>query len=188
MADQFGAENVYWALAVHEAAHVVVGALFGLVATQIRLEPGKWLAKSTFTTGFSAKEWRKDLLVTLAGEAAQRRADPSGGTLHDEQGKHRAAHDFEQARRAASRFNYQGDILEIRRISLTRMEEGNRVVEDLVADLWDVIEALSAKILAADGTLEGEAIRWILQQEFPVDRRNAVLASCEFVHRPPQGM
>ena len=128
-----------------------------------------------------------DLLVTLAGELAQRRADPDGGTLVDAQGRSRAKDDGEKAQVAINRHNHQADILDTWRVASARMKNGQQAASDLVSELWPIITELADGLLAAGGKLTSEEIDGILSREFPEPRRRTVALACAFANRGQEG-
>lgn len=176
-----------WPLAVHEAAHAVLGVLFGLRLKRIAIDLRTWQGGATFESGFPPNEWRRDLLVSLAGELAQKRADPTGWSLYNGVGSLRSADDQWKAWLAVSRFNHLQDIQEEERIAASRMAEGQRVSALFVNRLWPNITALAERLLDADGLLEGDSIEIYLAGEFPAKTRAYIVGGYEFPSRPPQG-
>lgn len=176
-----------WPLAVHEAAHAVLGVLFGLSLRRIAIDLQTWQGSTTFESDFPPSEWRRDLLVSLAGELAQKRADPAGWSLHNGIGGLRSADDRRKAWLAVGRFNHQQGMLEEERVSASRLAEGQRVAALLVNRLWPTITALAERLLDVNGLLEGDLIEHFLASEFPAEIRVAVAGGCEFANRLPHG-
>lgn len=177
-----------WPLAVHEAAHAILGVLFGLRLQCLEIDLRALRGRTDFEAGFPPGKWRQDLLVSLAGEIAQKRADPGGWSLSNGVGSARAAADLRQAWGAVGRFNHPSGIEDEERIAGQRMAEGQRISSSLVNRLWPTIAALAERLLDANGLLEGDAIERFLEREFPVETRAAIAGDCEFANRGPQGV
>lgn len=174
-----------WPLAVHEAAHAVLGVLFGLRLERIEIDLRTWQGATLFEGRFPPCRWRQDLLVSLAGEIAQRRADASGWSLANGIGRSRAAADLEQARRAIGRSDHRLGSEDEARLAAARMVGGQQASTALVNKLWPTIAALAERLLDANGRLESDAIESFLEDEFPLERRGAIAGGCEFVKRGP---
>ncbi len=168
-----------WPLAVHEAAHAILGVLFGLRLRRMEIDLRTWQGGATFESGFPPDQWRRDLLVSLAGELAQKRADPIGWSLYNGIGSLRSADDQRKAWLAVRTFDHMKDMLEGERAAASRMAEGRRVSALLVNRLWPTITALAAQLLDANGLLEGDSIEFFLASDFPVEMRVAILGSYE---------
>ena len=169
-----------WPLAIHEAAHAVLGVLFGLRLRRIEIDLRTWQGGAIFETGFSPDEWRRDLLVSLAGELAQKRADPAGWSLYNGVGRLRSADDQRKAWLAVRTFDHdQGKLVE-ECAAASRMVDGQRVSALLVNRLWPIIAALGARLLEANGLLESDSIELFFASEFPVEARVAIADSYGF--------
>lgn len=68
-----------WPLAVDEAAHAVLGVLFGLRLQRMKIDLRSWQGRITFEAGFPPGKWRQDLLVSLAGEIPRSVPTPADG-------------------------------------------------------------------------------------------------------------
>jgi hypothetical protein len=167
-----------WPLAVHEAAHAVLGVLFGLRLERIEIDLRTWQGATFFEGRFPPSGWRQDLLVSLAGEIAQRRADPSGWSLGNGIGRSRAAADLEQAWRAVGRSGHPSGSEDHERFAEARMAEGQLASAALVNKLWPTIAALAERLLEANGRLERDALETFLESAFPIEQRAAVAAAC----------
>lgn len=176
-----------WPLAVHEAAHAILGVLFGLRLMRLEIDLRSWKGGAIFHDRFPPRAWRQDLLVALAGELAQKRADPTGWSLCNGVGSSRAEADQKQAWEAVSRFNDLPNIDDEERIAASRLAEGARVSGFLVNKLWPTITALAEKLLVANGLLEGDSIERFLAEELPAETRRAIADGCEFANREPHG-
>lgn len=174
-----------WPLAVHEAAHAILGVLFGLRLQRLEIDLRALQGRTDFEAGFPPGKWRQDLLVSLAGEIAQKRADPAGWSLHNGVGRARAAADLRQAWAAVGRVNHSPDIEDQERLARQRMAEGERTSASLVNRLWPTIAALAERLLDAKGLLESDAIEHFLASEFPGEARAAIAGDCEFANRGP---
>jgi hypothetical protein len=172
------------ALAIHEAAHAVVGEALGLALTSIEVNLIEWRGGASFERGFGPEMWRQDLLVSLAGEAAQRRVDPDGRTLRDERGNIRAADDWRKVNVAVSRHNHHEDPEVEDRVSEARIADGSAAVNQLVDLLWPAIQAVAAAIEAGAGTVGATDFQRALNVAMPVDQRVAAAQQIEFIHRP----
>lgn len=176
-----------WPLAVHEAAHAVLGVLFGLRLGRLEIDLRTWRGATFFEGQFPPCRWRQDLLVSLAGEIAQKRADPSGWSLGNGIGRTRAAADLQQAWRAVGRSDRPADSEDHERLAEARMTEGQLASAALVNKLWSTIAALAERLLEANGCLESDALETFLESAFPIERRAAVAGGCEFVKRQRDG-
>ena len=176
-----------WPLAVHEAAHAVLGVLFGLRLERIEIDLRTWQGATFFEGRFPPSGWRQDLLVSFAGEIAQRRADPSGWSLGNGIGRSRAAADLEQAWRAVGRSGRPSDSEDDERIAQARMAEGQRASAALVNKLWPTIAVLAERLLESNGLLQSDAIEPFLADAFPLERRTETADGCEFAKRRSAG-
>lgn len=174
-----------WPLATHEAAHAVLGVLFDLRLERLEIDLRAWQGATFFKEQFPPSNWRQDLLVSLAGEIAQKRADSSGWSLDNGIGSSRAAADFEQAWRAVGRSGHRSDSEDHERLAVSRMAEGQKASAALVNRLWPTIAALAARLLDANGRLDSEALESFLENEFPIEQWVAVAGGCEFANRGP---
>lgn len=170
-----------WPLAVHESAHAVAGVLFGLRLARLEIDLRAWQGATVFEAPFPPGRWREDLLVSLAGESAQKRADPSGWSLDNGVGRSRAAADLQQARRAVGKLGLEEHLAE------RRMAEGQRAAAALVNKLWPTIAALAARLLDAEGRLDGDAVELFLEKAFPRERRATIAGGCAFAKGESQG-
>lgn len=170
-----------WPLAVHESAHAVAGVLFGLRLARLEIDLRAWQGVTFFETPFPPGRWREELLVSLAGEIAQKRADPSGWSLDNGVGRSRAAADLQQARRAAGKLDRDEHLAE------RRMAEGQLAAAALVNTLWPTIAALAERLLDAEGRLEGDAVALFLERELPRERRAAIAGRCAFAREESYG-
>jgi hypothetical protein len=171
-------------LAIHEAAHAVVGEALGLTLLSIEIDFDQWQGGAKFDLGFGPEMWRKDVLVSLAGEAAQRRVDPDGRTLHDEQGNRRAADDMQKVDIAVGQFNRQEDSEVEDRISEARITDGRAATSELLDLLWPAIQAVAAAIEAGNGTVGAADFRHALNAAMPAEQRVAAVQQIDFVRRP----
>lgn len=79
------------------------------------------------------------------------------------------------------------DMLEDERTATSRMAEGRRACTLLVNRLCPAITALAARLLDANGVLEGDLIELLLASELPVETRVAIASSYESSIRLPYG-
>ncbi len=172
------------ALAFHEAAHAVVGEALGLRLLSIEIDVDQWRGGAKFERGFGPEMWRRDLLLSLAGEVAQRRVDTDGRTLYDERGIHRAADDMHKVDIAVSQYNHQEDSELEDRISETRITEGRAATSQLLDLLWPAIEAVAAAIEAGNGNVGAEEFQRALNTVMPAERFASSIQQIEFIRRP----
>lgn len=170
-----------WPLAVHESAHAVVGVLFGLRLARLEIDLRAWQGVTFFEAPFPPGRWREELLVSLAGTIAQKRADPSGWSLDNGVGRSRAAADLQQARRSAGKADRDEHLAE------RRMAEGQRAAAALVNMLWPTIAVLAERLLDAEGRLDGDAVALFLERELPRERRAAIVGRCAFAREESYG-
>ena len=170
-----------WPLAVHEAAHAILGVLFGLRLERIEIDLRTWQGATFFEGKFPPGRWRQNLLVSLACEIAQKRAGPGGWSLANGVGRSRAAADQEQAWRVVGRSDHPSDGEDHARLAEARMAEGRLASAVLVSRLWPTIAALAERLLEANGRLDRDALETFLEGAFPVERRAAIADCCGFV-------
>jgi hypothetical protein len=170
------------ALAIHEAAHAVVGE--ALTFVNIEVDLCRWRGGATFERGFGPEMWRRDLLVSLAGEAAQRRVDIEGVTLLDERGNLRAADDMRKVDVAVSRFNHHDDLDVEDRNSEARIADGKAATDQLLDLLWPAVEAVGAAIEAGGGTVAAMGFQRVLDAAMSRDKRAQAVEQIEFIRRP----
>jgi hypothetical protein len=172
------------ALTIHEAAHAVVGEALGLTSLAINIDMINWRGGVTFESGFAPELWRKDLLVSLAGEAAQRRVDIEGVTLFDERGNLRASDDMHKVDVAVSRFNYHDDLEVEDQVSEARIADGKAATDQLLDLLWPAVQGVAAAIEAGGGTVDAMGFRRALDAAMSRDQRAQAVEQIEFIRRP----
>jgi hypothetical protein len=179
-----GAKQLCHALAIHEAAHAVVGEALGLKLVNIKVDLTRWRGGATFEQGFAPEMWRKDLLVSLAGEAAQRRVDAGGETLRDERGNCRASDDWRKVDVAVSRYNHHADSQVEDRISEARIADGLTATSELLDMLWPAVQAVATAIEVGAGAMSAAEVQRVLNSAIPQDVRVAAAQRIEFIYRP----
>lgn len=172
------------ALAIHEAARAVVGEALGLALKSIDVDLTDWHGGATFETEFGPEMWRSQVLVSLAGEEAQRRVDPDEQTLYDERGNRRAADDWRRVNVAVSQYNDHDDALEEEKVSEARIKDGQCATIQLLGLLWPAVQAVAAAIEAGSGTVNATDFQRVLNTAMPAERRAAAAQQIEFIRRP----
>ncbi len=168
-------------LAAHEVGHAVVAHIFGAKVSEIRVNPQTRNGGMDLEDAFPAEKWREDLLISIAGEVAQRKITDRPEALVDGRGHCSWAHDSTRAAALisahlnAAHADASADSDEP---FYQLLENAYRAVESLLHDyyVWGAVLVASDELINKAWKLSGEEFRAVVSPLLD-DRRETLIRS-----------